>query len=241
MRQRRRDAAAAFRTIATVLLATVIAALVVNGAAGVVLYLVAPMSPGIAAIDDAAALEQLYPEMTSDERAQLLEESGARRLEYEPFTEFRERPFAGRYVNVSDEGFRRSRSQGPWPPRPDVLNVFFFGGSTTFGYGVSDDDTIPSHFQDYLSTRLGRPVHVYNFGRGFYYSTQERILFQQLLMEQHIPHVAVFIDGLNDLWYPDNGAAFSSELRGLVDGEDEALVRRWLAARLGRRGGGSAS
>ena len=37
-------------------------------------------------------------------------------------------------------------------------------------------------------------VNVFNFARGYYYSTQEHILFEQLLRAGHVPAVAIFIE-----------------------------------------------
>jgi hypothetical protein len=76
--------------------------------------------------------------------------------------------------------------------------VFVFGGSTTFGYGVADRDTIASYLQPLLRAPEGRPARVYNFGHSGYYSTQERILFTRLVVAGHVPDVAIFVDGLND-------------------------------------------
>ena len=43
--------------------------------------------------------------------------------------------------------------------------MFFFGGSTGFGYGVPDDETVPSHLQQLLPKASGRTPRVYNFAR----------------------------------------------------------------------------
>jgi lysophospholipase L1-like esterase len=143
-------------------------------------------------------LERVYPHLGRDEVRLLLAES-AREIEYEPFTQFREKPVRGRFVNVDAAGFRIGSDQGPWPPDPTAFNVFLFGGSTTFCHGLADADTIGSHLQARLARAgLARTPRVYNFGRGAYYSSQERILFEKLVMAGTRPDVAVFIDGLND-------------------------------------------
>src|ERR1051326_6085696 len=63
------------------------------------------------------ALEKVYPGLSRAEIQTLLNEtySPARSFVYEPFTEFRERPYAGRHVNVDANGFRLRKDQGPWP------------------------------------------------------------------------------------------------------------------------------
>jgi hypothetical protein len=145
----------------------------------------------------------MFRDLGPAELEQLQRESVGR-LVYEPYTEFAEQPFRGRFVNVVEHGFRQSRDQGPWPPDPAYYNVFLFGGSTSFGVGVPDDHTIASVLQPILGRVEGREARVYNFGRSGYYSTQERILFEQLLTRGFVPDAAVFIDGLNDFAHPDD-------------------------------------
>jgi hypothetical protein len=145
------------------------------------------------------AFERIYAGMSPDDRATLIRES-AIEYAYEPFTEYRERPLSGRFVNIDPDGFRRTKNQGPWPPDPRHCNIFVFGSSTAFGYGVADDHTIASYLQELLATDgLAKAPRVYNFGRGGYYSTQERILFEQLAVAGNVPDVAIFVDGPADM------------------------------------------
>jgi hypothetical protein len=147
----------------------------------------------------AKAFQRIYAELSEEDRATLAQES-THAFMYEPFTQFRERASIGRFVNVDPSGFRLTQHQGPWPPDPRYCNVFLFGSSTTFGYGVADEHTIASYLQELLSAvGLPRAPRVYNFGRGGYYSTQERILFEQLALAGHVPDLAIFIDGPSDL------------------------------------------
>jgi hypothetical protein len=139
-----------------------------------------------------------YPKWNSAELSKLLDETWYRPMVYDAFTGFTEAPFHGTYVNVTQQGFRVSKEQGPWPPAPGYFNLFIFGGSTAFGYGLPDTETIPSYLQERLPTRSGKEVRVYNFGRGFYFSTQERLLFEKLVMEGIRPDLAVFLDRLNE-------------------------------------------
>lgn len=163
-------------------------------------------------------LSQVYPDVSRQELRKLLGETWSRPYEYEPFTQFREQPYAGEYVNVDRAGFRNVEDQGPWPPDPTAYNVFVFGGSTAFGYGVADRETIASHLQQVLRERFGFRVNVYNFGRGHYYSTQERLLFERLLTQSHVPDAAVFIDGLNEYYYDTDQPLFSERLGRLIPG-----------------------
>jgi len=74
-----------------------------------------------------------------------------------------------------------------------------FGGATVFGLGAPDDATLPSLIGERLSAGSHRPVHVYNFGRPGYASTQERLLLQSLLASGHVARVHLFIDGPGEL------------------------------------------
>ena len=143
-------------------------------------------------------LNQLYPDLNRDELMVLLKETWGRPYAYEAFTQFKERKFRGKYVNVDRAGFRVSKNQGVWPPAPNNYNVFLFGGSTTFGYGVPDHQTIASYLQEKLREKSTKDVCVYNFGRGFYFPFQEKLLFEKLLISGHIPDMAIFIDGINN-------------------------------------------
>ncbi len=163
-----------------------------------------------------APVEALYPGLNKNQVKALREETNSRPVIYEPFTQFKERPYQGKYVNVDRNGFRITKNQHPWPPPAGGLNIFLFGGSTTFGYGVSDDETIASHLQDYLTIRVGQDVRLYNFGRGWYYSTQERILFEELLASGLIPDLAIFMDGLNDFYYHANKPQLTYRLSHFV-------------------------
>jgi hypothetical protein len=155
-------------------------------------------------------LRQVYPELSERQMLDLLAESWGRPLAFEPFTQFREGPTRGRYVNVTAAGFRENGAGAtpPWPPDDAAFNVFVFGGSTTFGYGLPDDQTIAARLRDALP---GTPA-VYNFGRGNYFSSQERVLFTQLLVGGHAPDVAIFIDGLNEFMRPDGVPSGSERL-----------------------------
>ena len=144
---------------------------------------------------------KVYPDLEENSIKQLLKETWSRPCIYEPFTQFKERPFSGNYVNVDKQGFRITKNQGSWPPQPDKLNIFLFGGGTTFGYGVKDDQTIASYLQEILENEVNHAVRIYNFARGYYYSTQERILLEHLLISGFTPHIALFIHGLNEFYY----------------------------------------
>jgi len=179
-------------------------------------------------------LDSLYPGMTRDEIYRLLDETWSRPYIFEDFTLFKEQPFRGRYVNVDENGFRLSSHQGIWPPDKEKdYSIFVFGSSSGFGYGVSDLQTVASFLQEgLLKVGLKRNPSVYNFSRGHYNSTQERILFEKLLAEGHVPDMALFLDGQNQFfYYSDNGTALSSSLEKLLSGDLGELFFKKLRKR----------
>lgn len=185
------------------------------------------MTPGAAAYHD--RLRSVYPRMGLEEIRELMAETWQRRIVYDPFVQFREGPFSGKYVNVHEAGFRVSADQGPWPPADDDLRIFMFGGSTLFGYGVRDEDTISSHLQRYLRERLGRKVSVYNFGQGAFFSAQERALWEQLLLAGRRHDRAIFVDGLNEFAQLNGEPAWTQTLREFVSQTTNDWSQRWVA------------
>jgi hypothetical protein len=135
-------------------------------------------------------------------------------------------------VNISQQGFRISPDQGPWPIGPQNYNVFFFGGSATEGFGVRDDQTVPACFQSLMQNEAGQRVCVYNFGRDGYTSTQELILFERLLADGARPNLAVFVDGLNDFLFPPNSA--NADEVSKTQGIGTNLLKAWQAMPIGR-------
>lgn len=170
-------------------------------------------------------LQLVYPGWTDSDIEELLIETWSREYVYRPFVQHREAPRQGRFVNIDVAGFRRTSGNEPWPPTDSALNVFAYGGSTTFGYGLPDRETIPSRLQVRLNSDCERPVHVYNFGGGNFYSEQERVLFETHLASGIRPDAAVFFDGLNE-W--KEGPKFTRRLEYLMSESDGRLALRAL-------------
>ena len=101
----------------------------------------------------------------------------------------------GDYVNIADRARKTYTAEGAGD---DATSVYFFGGSTMWGYGQRDSYTIPSQVAR-LAEEEGIPVRVSNYGQVGWGIWQELALLEQLLSEGHIPDVAVFYDGCNDV------------------------------------------
>lgn len=180
-------------------------------------------------------LIKVYPGWKKEEIKKLLIETWSIPFSYEPVTQFKERPCKGKYVNVDDNGYRHVKNQGAWPPEQENYNIFFFGGSTAFGYGVDDASTIASQIQEILSDKLhSNNICVYNFGRAFYYSSSERLLFQELLLSGNRQDLAIFLDGLNDANNDrkEYNALLTQELRAFIDSPNKLLwLRIWKSTK----------
>lgn len=126
---------------------------------------------------------------------------------YEQWTGFRERARTAKFVNVNEFGIR---SNGDRAGESAPLNgsIWMFGGSTTFGYGVADTETIPA----YLHQITGREI--VNLGRGYYYTAQENMLLRHLLAAGLLPSKVVFLDGINERCNID---VYQSQMSELFD------------------------
>ena len=82
--------------------------------------------------------------------------------------------------------------------KPDgVLRIVFLGDSVTFGEGVHDSDTFVERVGRGLSTRLSRPIEVYNFGVGGHNTSDARWVWQRYA--HHLdPDLVVYTFVLND-------------------------------------------
>ena len=132
-----------------------------------------------------------YSHLSKSEVNSILNATWGGGWEYEEVLGFKERSRSSKYVNVNSFGFRN---------KTDLENflvelngaIWFFGGSSTFGYGVADQETIPSILESYLDTK------VVNLGRGYYFSEQENLLLMKLLKAGVRPSYVVFLDGINE-------------------------------------------
>ncbi|CAA7619783.1 SGNH/GDSL hydrolase family protein [Magnetospirillum sp. UT-4] len=177
-------------------LALLLALAAAEGGSALALRLMGPeaeMRPPLPSPEDVARLYDttdyhLYQEALAETRA-------AAATVYAPFAERRTAPFTGRRATVSPEGVRGDGA--PQDLRAESAKVFVFGGSTVFGIGVPDAETLPAQLETALK-EAGKEVQVFNFGTDGHHSTAARITLEQLLVAGHRPDVAVFVEGLED-------------------------------------------
>ena len=116
-------------------------------------------------------------------------------VKYSPLTEFIEQKRNHEFVSVSEYGNRcnKNKIQSCKTPKGGENEIWIFGGSTVFGYGLKNDETIAAHLEKYTKNK-----NVINFGQSHFYSTQSRILFQNLISFLPPPKTVIFLDGFND-------------------------------------------
>jgi lysophospholipase L1-like esterase len=76
----------------------------------------------------------------------------------------------------------------------DKIRIVALGGSTTYGVGVNNDETWPSH----LGKELGDNFEVINMGVPGY-SSRENLAQSEMYLSELQPDLAVYYIGLNDL------------------------------------------
>ena len=118
-----------------------------------------------------------------------------RKYEYAPFLGFAENQgYNNKFVNVNPELGRKTIS-----PTECEKFIFLYGGSTTFGAGVTDSQTIGSYLGQMLINDK-KNICVKNYGRRSYFSFQETILFQKHILNNKIKSkdIIIFLDGINE-------------------------------------------
>ena len=142
---------------------------------------------------------------------------------YQPWVGFSERVFHAEGLNVDEAmpmPIRRTWQSVERGGKP--LVVWIFGGSTMFGWGVPDDQTIASHLTKMLAHSFPeRDVKVINYGHSYFFSSQELALFQMLLRRGERCDFAIFLDGLNDsIGYSfEDRPAFTERMRAAFEKE----------------------
>ena len=190
-----------WRAFCMIVVGCLLMIIVVEGGARIVVRSIDRSASGHPLNFSDADIRALYDTDVPEFYREVLSEGWGKGIDrrYEPFVEFVNTPSRGRHVNVDGQGLRvvPGREAPLDEPGP---KVFVFGGSTTFGMGVADGETIVAAVQDALD-RAGQSFRVYNLAVVSHYSTQERVLFERLLDQGIRPDIAVFIDGLNDFVY----------------------------------------
>ncbi len=118
------------------------------------------------------------------------------RSDWRSYVYWRRSPYQGKYINVDQNGIRRTWNRTSSPSTAQI-KIVLFGGSALWGTGARDEFTIPSQVSKKLSAK-NLDAWVTNMGEGGYVSTQQVIALMLELQKGNIPDLVVFYDGAND-------------------------------------------
>jgi lysophospholipase L1-like esterase len=160
------------------------------------------------------------------------------RTQYVPYLAWSRLPFQGRTTNVNEDGDRVT----PLTTKSPVGHIRFFGGSTTWGSGVDDQNTIPAHFN-----ALHPNYQVHNHGEAGFVSRQELARLVNLVNQNAPMDLVVFYDGCNDAYHMCradlslNGHREESKIRNKLEPRSHVLESltgslrtsiRWIKTKL---------
>ena len=144
---------------------------------------------------DPRADSPAYDDAEYDVDLLLAEDKALEKSAYRPFVVWSRKTFDGELINIDSEGQRATHFSSE---REDALQLWLMGGSTMWGQGAPDTETIPSFMARQLNTELGVDVQVRNLGEIGYVSTQEIVALIRQLQLGRRPDFVVFFDGVND-------------------------------------------
>ncbi len=134
-------------------------------------------------------------------------------LAWHPYVYWRRGLTETETVNIDASGIRKTWL--PDSPAADgqTLRIWAFGGSTMWGNGSPDNETIPSQLAKQLAAE-NIYAEVTNFGELGYVTTQNLIMLQRALLEREKPDIVIFYDGFNDTF-----SAYQQRQAGLTMNE----------------------
>jgi hypothetical protein len=122
-------------------------------------------------------------------------EERALKVSYQAYVGWRAFPSSGQTINVGPDFHRQTAGA---KCSGTEFTIWMFGGSTMWGTGSPDWETIPSHVADLLA-KSGAPACVRNFGQTGWRNTQEVIELELALKrEPRKPDLVIFYDGYNE-------------------------------------------
>jgi lysophospholipase L1-like esterase len=136
---------------------------------------------------------------------------------WEPYVYFRQNSFAGQTISIEPDGRATWRPPPPAPgsrPERKPIELLMLGGSSLWGFGARDDQTIPSLLARELFEQ-GWDVRIRNRAEIGYVSTQEMVALVRELQAGYRPDLVVFYDGVND-----TTSAYLQRSAGLTTNEE---------------------
>jgi len=197
----RRPYPAFFSYVGYIIFSIFLAAAILEIGSAVVRHAYHWIHPGIAQ-GPASPAYQGYPWAQEFWKEEYLRRGTAYKDRYVPFLIWGGKPWHSEYINV-DESFMGNlrRTANPLNPAcnqtPRKL-IWMFGGSTVFGLGVPDTETIPSNLSRQLNSAGSFCFVIVNAGVEGYVTNQELLLLVEALKTGQRPDMVIFYDGVNE-------------------------------------------
>ena len=113
-------------------------------------------------------------------------------IEYRSNYGWRATKFNGNAINIDSNGIRKTIDYQPEYKKN--TSISFFGGSTIWGFGVNDSNTIPSLFSKINNGNF----KITNYGEQAYRSFQSLQLMQTEFANKELSDFVIFYDGVNN-------------------------------------------
>lgn len=127
-----------------------------------------------------------------DWAAKLFEEEQKVKAKYKAFTGWRRTHFVGDEINIDSTGIRKTQQSSSC--KEDSSTIIFLGGSTIWGTGTNDPNTIPSLYAN--ASKNEYPI--LNFGETGYTAFQSFSFLQLQLLQGLKAKTIISYDGVNN-------------------------------------------
>ena len=118
-------------------------------------------------------------------------------LNFDYLSDWAESKYSKSEIELNSEGFRGVEFSQM--KEDNTIRIFAVGGSTTFGNGVSDENTYPVILQKKInSLNLEKNIEIINAGYGGAWSKTETNLIKDKLI-QYEPDIFIIYDGWNEI------------------------------------------
>jgi hypothetical protein len=114
-------------------------------------------------------------------------------VKYSSFSGWRSKFFNGKTINIDSNGIRATIPF--YTQSNNTISTIWMGGSTVWGFGVNDENTIPSLFSNLGNSKYS----VSNFGESGYSAFQSSVfLNKSLIVNEARPDLVISYDGVNN-------------------------------------------
>lgn len=119
------------------------------------------------------------------------QEFNALESQYFDYIGWRRKSFSGKTININHEGYRQDPQSKATTSRD--AQIWVFGGSTVWGSGARDFETIPAFLEQ------ASQLATFNFGESGYVAHQNLNLLMKAYLNGGHPKYVIFYDGVNEV------------------------------------------